>query len=82
MTELLSESQQKLLELASKCSVRYEEEKKKFPYHINIIHELHDNENAPDKQKEFLYGVYEDEEIQTVIRIVFDTFEKLNNGNK
>lgn len=27
MTELLSESQQKLLELASKCSVWYEEEK-------------------------------------------------------
>ncbi len=46
MTELLSESQQKLLELASKCSVWYEEEKKKFPYHINIIRELHDNENA------------------------------------
>ena len=46
MTELLSESQQKLLELAGKCSVWYEEEKKKFPYHINIIRELHDNENA------------------------------------
>lgn len=46
MTELLSESQQKLLELASKCSIWYEEEKEKFPYHINIISELHDNENA------------------------------------
>ena len=46
MTELLSESQQKLLELAGKCSVWYEEEKKRFPYHINIISELHDNENA------------------------------------
>ena len=35
----------------------------------------------PDKQKEFLYGVYEDEEIQTVIRIVFKTFEELRNNN-
>ena len=46
MIELLSESHRKLLELAGKCSVWYEEEKKKFPYHINIIRELHDNENA------------------------------------
>lgn len=42
----LNAQQQKLMDIAEKVSDWIKEEKMKFPYHVNVIHELHDNENA------------------------------------
>lgn len=41
-----TEDQEKLLDIAQKLSKWMQEENEKFPYHVNIIRELHDNENA------------------------------------
>lgn len=46
MFDELNIKQKKILDLASDCFKFYKKEIEKFPYHINIIEELHDNENA------------------------------------
>jgi len=46
MFDELNIQQKQILDLAKECSKFYQKEKEKFPYHINIIAELHDNENA------------------------------------
>lgn len=42
----IEDKYKKILDVAHQYSVLYEKEKDKFPYRLNVIMELHDDENA------------------------------------
>lgn len=41
----IEENHKTILEAAHQYSVLYEKEKDKFPYRLNVVQELHDDEN-------------------------------------